>query len=130
MGNISYLANFGRVKFHTTALVFVRATLRYDTYSRLLINPHEKQQVDVRKVINHSANMAANWPAAFPLFFSFFSLSLSSYVCEEELLADTHSEQMHKMLCVCVPRIFGQHIICLTYFVVKFSATVVHGPLA
>ncbi len=69
-------------------------TLHYDTRSRLLIRPYEKQQVDVRKAINQSANMAANRPAALPVFFF-----LSFCVCEEEPLVDKRSEQMHKMLC-------------------------------
>ncbi len=72
--------------------MFLWVTLHYDTHSRLLIKPYEKQQVDVRKVINHSASAAASRPVASLAFFL-------KCVCEEELLVDMHSEQMHKMLC-------------------------------
>lgn len=72
--------------------LFLWVTPRYDTHAWLLIRPYEKQQVDVRKAINHSANMAANKPAAFPFHFVF----LFFFFCfEDKLLLDMHSEQMH-----------------------------------
>lgn len=57
--NICFLVCFGQSKFSTAAPAFVWLTLRYDTRSRLLIRPHEKQQVDVSEAINQRANMAA-----------------------------------------------------------------------
>lgn len=70
-GNISYLVYFGWIKCYKTAPVLVWVTLRYDTHSWLLIRPCEKQQVDVRKVINHSGNMCQQ-TCCFPLFRSLY----------------------------------------------------------
>jgi len=48
---------------------FLCEALHYDTESRLLIRPYEQQQVEVRKVINQFAEVAAKRPAAFPVLF-------------------------------------------------------------
>lgn len=116
----------GVSKFCTTASMLVWLTLQYDTHSRLLIRPHEKQQVDVRKVINHSANMAANRPVAFTGFFFFFNVSAKRIVGGHALWTDAQDV-------MCIPRIFVQSIIfCLELFnkILIDAAHVYTAPLA
>lgn len=85
MGNISCLFWANQILAQVPPRVSVS-----DKRSRLLIRSYEKQQVDVRKVINHSANMACCRP-----HFSFFILC----VYRQESLVDMHPEQMHMLFC-------------------------------
>lgn len=88
-------------------------TLRYDTRSRLLIRPYEKQQVDVRKVINHSANMAASRPVACLVFL--FSLSVS--VKRNRWWTSTLNRCTR---CSVRPTHILQHTISVWHFAIKF----------